>query len=330
VETAVNVLKTSFPSHALALTRRYGMHTAHVGLLVNSGKMKEALTYVEQCKRPDQEDLIQRFGNVFMQTLPAETARLITHLSSGRDYAKYFPLFVGHNDEAIKFLESVKAPRLQRAAQIGHAESGLQMMEIENEELWDVTPHLKKLNTTLLGLYLDTRESASKYAAKVLELLKTGECDIDQALISCKAVDFQDGINVLNEERGRYRDLVQSLIVKGDDEAVYKATLEYGTMDSSVYVLALDHFATNDKFLKPLLQTIDDARLLPPLVVIERLKKRGARVGVVKDYLKASMKRMEEAIVEDDALIEAYKRDTVKMQSQIKELQSGYVYFVVD
>jgi hypothetical protein len=321
VETAVQVLKSSFPSHALALTKRYGMHSAHVSLLMSAGKTKEALLYVEQCKRPDQEDLMQRFGHALIDVLPQETAGLLMQLAHGCDYTRYLPLFVGHNDEAVKFLESAKMSSLPIAVTQTSSGSGLQMMEIESsQEFWDVTPHLKKLNTTLLSLYLDSEESTLKYSPKIIKLLQEEEYDVDEALISCKAVNFQQGTQVLNQRRGRFTELFHSLINTGDDEVIYQATLDYGPLDPTLYLLALDHFATKDKYLKPLLSKIDQVRI-PPMVVIDRLKKRGARIGVVKEYLKTCMKRLEDGVVEDTELIQAYKRDTIKMQTHMKELQ---------
>ena len=178
---------------------------------------------------------------------------------------------------------------------------------------------------TLLELYL--RQGIPE---KCLSLLRTSKAEFndDHTLILCQMHDFKEGVLFLYERMKLFHEIVHLHMQDGKYEEVVRACTRYGDKDPNLWVMALSYFATKrgdacKEHLLQVLQHIDRADLLPPLLVIEILAQNpDITLGSIQDYITRRLQNENQLILEDQRRIKAYTEEMEKMRDEIEKLRT--------
>jgi hypothetical protein len=240
---------------------------------------------------------------------------------------QFFAHFVNHRAQFVRFLESVASTlwnQVVSSSMKGGSEP-LPLREVaEVSELNTTISDQRAVWNTLLELYLANISSSDSASAKASKNMALGllqsqlPYDSMHALILCSSAGFTEGMVGLWESMGMYEDVLRwymsqpiapSTITNSDDEPEIISASQsssaqvlrylglYGPRNHHLYPLVLRYLTSSPHIMSAhaaelpgLLQTIDEQRIMPPLVVVQLLSRNGvASVGSVKEWLRAKV-----------------------------------------
>ena len=231
----------------------------------------------------------------------------------------------------------VPKPRIAFSAFIDHPEHFITFLEacIASD---DVTVDNKTdLNTTLFEIYLHQASAAStqekaEYERKAKALIESEDSHIDTSnvLLLSDLEKFRDGTVLVSEKQGLRFDVFRSYTTARDTRGAIKALRKYGPEEPGLYPAALAYFVSSPEILSEagdevasVLQKIDADNLMAPLQVVQTLSQNAvATMGLVKQYLSATVERERAEIASNQRLIESYRNDTTQKQAEITALKS--------
>ncbi|KAF2483190.1 vacuolar protein sorting protein-like protein [Neohortaea acidophila] len=224
-----------------------------------------------------------------------------------------FPAFVDHADEFIVFLEACT--------------------ESDN-----VKPEDKSdLFTSLFEMYLHkasntTGSEKAEWERKARVLIESQSVPIDTSsvLLLSDLEKFRDGTILVSEKQGRRFDVFRSYTTALDTRGAIKALHKYGPEEPQLYPAALAYFTSSPEILEEagsevgvVLKKISDDGLMAPLQVIQTLSTNAvATMGLVKEYLSATVEKEKKEISDNRNAIAGYRKDTTNKLQEIDELSS--------
>jgi len=236
----------------------------------------------------------------------------------------------------------VPKPRVAFSAFIDHPEQFITFLEacIAYE---DVTPANKTdLNTTLFEIYLHKAsisgaDDKDEYEKKAKALIESKDTHIDTSnvLLLSDLEKFRDGTILVSEKQGLRFDVFRSYTTARDTRGAIKALRKYGPEEPGLYPAALAYFTSSPEILieagdevAAVLHKIDTDNLMAPLQVVQTLSQNAvATMGLVKQYLSATVERERAEIASNQRLISSYRKDTTQKQAEITALNSQPVSF---
>ncbi|KAF2813315.1 vacuolar protein sorting-associated protein 11 [Mytilinidion resinicola] len=229
-----------------------------------------------------------------------------------------FSAFVDHSGEFIIFLEAC----------------------IEADELSE--DNKSDLYTTLFEMYLHTASSKKDdekelWETKAKKLIEGKDVPIDTSnvLLLSHLSNYRDGTILVREKQGLRFDIFRSYTSAKDTAGAIKALRKYGPEEPQLYPAALAYFTSSPTILEEagdelhaVLQKIDDDGLMAPLQVIQTLSVNGvATMGMVKDYLAATIERERLEIANNRRMITSFRADTDVKRADLATLNTKPVVF---
>ncbi|KAG2053182.1 hypothetical protein BDR06DRAFT_956758 [Suillus hirtellus] len=237
----------------------------------------------------------------------------------------YFVHFVDHPSYFVHFLESIAAR--QWGQSLSSLPSSLLDTSLDKDE------DLEKYNQ----LYLDGGSPEQQEKALKVLMSDTLPCDKTHALIICSSYSYTQGLVVLWEKLGMYKDILWFWMDKHNaspskssaSTQVMQALVQYGPSHPHLYELVL-HFLTSTPELltwhqadiEKILEHIEKEQIIPPLGVVQILSRNGVvNVGLVKDWLMGRIKEEREEVQTDQQLINSYQLETNAKLKKVAELE---------
>ncbi|KAK4999637.1 Vacuolar protein sorting-associated protein 11 [Elasticomyces elasticus] len=224
-----------------------------------------------------------------------------------------FSAFVDHPDEFVIFLEAC----------------------ISSEDLQDAEK--SDLYTTLFEMYLHISigkpdEEKREWEAKARDLVESKDIPIDTSnvFLLSDLSNFRDGTVLVKEQQGLRFDIFRSYTSANDTAGAIKALRKYGPEEPQLYQAALAYFTSSPTILleagsevDAVLKKIDDDGLMAPLQVVQTLSNNAvATMGLVKQYLSATIEREQSEIASNRRLIASFRTDTLAKEREVEELKT--------
>ncbi|KAI0086320.1 hypothetical protein BDY19DRAFT_894941 [Irpex rosettiformis] len=249
----------------------------------------------------------------------------------------YFAHFIDHQDQFLKFLETVAARRWGQSLANDNSVPSI----VEPDPKADPEAERQEqvaLWNTLLELYLSEPHSEQGGLDKALRLLKREDLPYDptHALILCSTREFTTGLVLLWEKMGMYEDVLRFYIDNHKENPSSNASSEvvacldrYGPDHPHLYPLALRFLTSTPELLSRhkadltgILEHIEQEKIMPPLTVVQVLSRNNvASVGLVKQWLMSRIKTAREEIETDQKLITSYRSETAAKLRAVESLE---------
>ncbi|KAF2271412.1 vacuolar protein sorting-associated protein 11 [Westerdykella ornata] len=198
------------------------------------------------------------------------------------------------------------------------------------------------LYTTLFEIYLQTgstkkdgERQAWEDKAKNLVQGKNIPIDTSNVLLLSHLSNFRDGTILVREQQGLHFDIFRSYTAAGDTQGAIRALRKYGPVEPALYPAGLAYFTSSPEILAEagdelhhVLKKIDEDGLMAPLQVIQTLSANGvATMGMIKQYLAATIDRERQEIATNRRTIETFRADTEAKKAELANLASKPVVF---
>lgn len=252
----------------------------------------------------------------------------------------------------------VPKPRTAFSAFVDHAGEFIIFLEacIQADELNE--DNKSDLYTTLFEMYLhiasskkdEEKELWETKAKKLIEgkdvstliqhrltrtLIVQVPIDTSNVLLLSHLSNYRDGTILVREKQGLRFDIFRSYTSAKDTAGAIKALRKYGPEEPQLYTAALAYFTSSPTILEEagdelqtVLQKIDDDGLMAPLQVIQTLSVNGvATMGMVKDYLAATIERERLEIANNRRMISTFRADTDVKRADLETLSTKPVVF---
>lgn len=224
-----------------------------------------------------------------------------------------FSSFVDHPDDFIVFLEACIASEGVGAE------------------------YKPELYTTLFEIYLHKAsatkaEEKTEWERRAKRLIEAKDVPIDTSnvLLLSDLEKFRDGTVLVSERQGLRFDVFRSYTAARDTRGAINALRKYGPEEPLLYPAALAYFTSSPQILEEageevdaVLKKIDADGLMAPLQVIQTLSTNAvATMGLVKNYLTATVERERAEIAANRRLISSYRDDTTQKLKDMDELST--------
>jgi hypothetical protein len=236
----------------------------------------------------------------------------------------------------------IPKPRTAFSAFVDHAQEFIVFLEacIRSEDLRE--DDKVDLYTTLFEMYLHTasvkrdgEKQAWESKAKKLVEGKNIPIDTSNVLLLSHLSNFRDGTILVREQQGLHFDIFRSYTAAGDTHGAIRALRKYGPEEPALYPAGLAYFTSSPEILAEagdelhsVLKKIDDDGLMAPLQVIQTLSANGiATMGMIKQYLAATIDRERQEIATNRRTIEAFRADTETKKTELNNLATKPVVF---
>ncbi|KNC46655.1 Vps11 [Thecamonas trahens ATCC 50062] len=170
-------------------------------------------------------------------------------------------------------------------------------------------------------------------ASQAMELLRNpnSQYSVEQALILCKMYDFRPGTLLLLEKLRLFEEIVQFYMEENNYEAILSVCRMHGEKSPNLWIKVLSYFATRadaGPHIISVLDAVDSSNLLPPLLVVQTLATSDvATLECVKDFIQGRLSAQNAMIDDDTATIKSLREETLRMRSEIEELQTSAKIF---
>jgi len=171
--------------------------------------------------------------------------------------------------------------------------------------------------------------SPEELKQKALALLRNTKVglDVEAALLTCQLRNFNEGVVVLLEKQGLFKDVLEHYISLKSLDGVMDTCRRHGGQDPQLWISCLHWLAACDtlytKEVQETLTQIEERELLPPLVVIQILSQNNnATLELVKGYMTRYLQREMSQIQEDKSAIQAFRDETESMRKEIESLRT--------
>jgi hypothetical protein len=159
--------------------------------------------------------------------------------------------------------------------------------------------------------------------------------DTSNVLLLSHLSNYRDGTILVREKQGLRFDIFRSYTSAKDTTGAIKALRKYGPEEPQLYPAALAYFTSSPTILEEagdelhaVLKKIDDDGLMAPLQVIQTLSVNGfATMGMVKEYLAATIERERLEIASNRRMISTFRADTDVKRADLATLNSKPVVF---
>eukprot|EP00096_Caligus_rogercresseyi_P015352 TRINITY_DN7799_c0_g1_i1.p1 TRINITY_DN7799_c0_g1~~TRINITY_DN7799_c0_g1_i1.p1 ORF type:complete len:586 (+),score=171.46 TRINITY_DN7799_c0_g1_i1:154-1758(+) len=252
------------------------------------------------------ENSLRKYGSALVAVLPEQTTEMALRScrSGGVPPEEYITLFIRNPEQMVNYLEKI----------------------VECE--WD-DELSSQIYNTLLECYLSKLPDNE---TKVLNLLRTGNCNVDQALILCKNASCKPGLLYLYEKKRIYEEILLFHVKEGDLQAALETCRKFGDEDRQLWSSALRLIpcqpSATPAIMSEVLESIESLKLLSPLEVINSLTSTpGATLGLVREYLLRFMESEEEILEENGRAISDYQVETEKIKGKIHALENEPLIF---
>ncbi|EGD77096.1 hypothetical protein PTSG_07434 [Salpingoeca rosetta] len=332
LETAITVCRQAgYYKHALFLAKRFGEHEWYLRIqLENVHNAADALKYIACLPFPEAKESMQQFGKQLVAALPNEATELLKRLCT--DYKP--------NTDVDVCSGGGRKGRRNRSKPPADPEDFIQLFVDNVPQLRQFLQYMvenksdmkKAAYDTLLELYLREKPATAAEEAdrdaRVMALLRShGKYDEYQAMILTQMYDFKEGILYLFGRTKQYQQIVRYYMEKKAYADVISACRTYGAADTALWVQALEFFAGDEegcrKYMKQVLEYINDNNLLPPLMVIEILARNDmVTLASVKDYFTKRLNDEMKSIDGDERQIQRYRGKSEAMRAEIEQLRT--------
>lgn len=237
-----------------------------------------------------------------------------------------FQYFVGHPNEFVIFLEAC----------------------IESYDRFGGNEKDKKdIMATLYEMYLNLAakmpDERAQWEAKAKSLLETIQAEKNWTseetttlLLLSNVFGYNEGEIMIRESadeasEGFGVDLFRSAVLSQDYLRSYDLIEKYGEREPDLYCSGISVYTSREDIYKQIGETrilnlidkIERNKLLTPLELIKQLSRNNngfVKLGLVKDYLINYIKRQKLEINNNDKLIDSYKKESDKTDSEINDL----------
>ncbi|XP_040575131.1 vacuolar protein sorting-associated protein 11 homolog [Lepeophtheirus salmonis] len=307
LDIAIKVCRQAgYFEHALALAKKHEKHDWVLKIQLEDRKnYSQAVEYISKLDPLSVEKSLRKYGSILVSVLPEETTEMAVESckNGGVLPEDYIHLFIIKPKQMVTYLEKI--------------------IELESDE---VSP---QIYNTLLEYYLALLPESE---VKVLDLLRTQNCNLDQALILCKNASCKSGLLYLYEKKRIYDEILVYHVREGDTRNALETCRKFGDEDRQLWVSALrlipnDPNATSE-IMSEILERIESLKLMSPLEVISTLTSTsGATLGLVRDYLLKYIESEQQVIDENQRAITEYQAETEKIKNKIDSLENGPIVF---
>ena len=157
--------------------------------------------------------------------------------------------------------------------------------------------------------------------------LSYGRYDADLALVLCKMYSFEKGITHLYEKLRFYHEILQYHMEHHQAAAILATCNRHGDKVPNLWVQALAYFAAQpdpyEDAIQTVLRAIKDRKLMPPLMILQILSANPRKeLGVVKDFIVASLAEENDIIAADQEEIHRFQTETATMKEEIIRLHT--------
>jgi Zn finger protein HypA/HybF involved in hydrogenase expression len=236
----------------------------------------------------------------------------------------------------------VPKPRTAFSAFVDHAQEFIVFLEacIRSDDLRE--DDKVDLYTALFEMYLHTASTKKdgekqEWESKAKKLVEGNNIPIDTSnvLLLSHLSNFRDGTILVREQQGLHFDIFRSYTAAGDTQGAIRALRKYGPEEPALYAAGLTYFTSSPEILAEagdelhsVLKKIDDDGLMAPLQVIQTLSANGiATMGMIKQYLAATVERERQEIATNRRTIEAFRADTETKKAELNNLATKPVVF---
>ncbi|TRY63573.1 hypothetical protein TCAL_03655 [Tigriopus californicus] len=343
VDIAIRVCRQAgYHKHAIQLAKRHHRHELYLKMQIEDlEEYGEALDHIADLDFPEAERSMKRYGNFLMRHLPSETTSLLQILCT--DYRpknqcmvtesmlqgapdgsptaspaeNFIHLFVQHSEKMVEFLEYVLKYQARLAGEGAY--------------------------NTLLEHYLHQYSRASEshevdraslYEEQILRILKseTADYDHDQALILCQLHSCRRGLLQLYTKKELYHEILKNHVEYGEFSQALQTCRQFGSERPELWTDALKYVASDcevdAKFVNEVLETIEQKKLMSPLMVIKQLSNSPrATLGMVREFLLRVVQAEDAQLSQDKVVVEQYRDDSVKLRHKLEGLQTKATVF---
>lgn len=343
VDIAIRVCRQAgYHKHAIQLAKRHHRHELYLKMQIEDlEEYGEALEHIADLEFPEAELSMKKYGNFLMRHLPNETTNLLQILctdyrpknqcmvtenmlqgvSDGSPTASpaenFIHLFVQHSDKMVEFLEYVLKYQARLAGEGAY--------------------------NTLLEHYLhqyseaseaQEMDKASLYEEQILRILKseTADYDQDQALILCQLHACRRGLLHLYAKKELYHEILKNQVEFGEFSQALQTCRQFGSERPELWTDALKYVASDcevdGKFVNEVLETIEQKKLMSPLMVIKQLANSPrATLGMVREFLLRVVQAEDTQLSQDRVVVEQYRDDSVQLRQKLEGLQNKATVF---
>jgi len=175
---------------------------------------------------------------------------------------------------------------------------------------------------------------------------ESADYDMDHALVLVQMHNFKAGQLFLFEQLEMYPMVIQHYMdeaaahmdagrieeARDARRTIISKCVDFGKQDPNLWVLVLTYFADTysasadadeDDAIHEVLEHIESASLLPPLLVVQLVSRNPeVPLGVVSDFMIGFLRTQEAEISEDQRVIDKLREETDEMRDSIRTLKS--------
>ena len=358
VQTAITVLRDAgYASEALFLAKKHGQHLSYIQIQLEVlENWEEALYYVKNISLIDAGKAIKIYGKLLLNKLPRETTDMLKEMCTRKDESnkldceKFISLYVNHPFELKRFLwHVIRGPvdnthttgsssklvwntliELCLRADLTSSSSGnLQKNNIADRARAKSSPTKKRLqkhSTSSSSIAGVVDEEAYKCVVKeTMSLLKDPDAkyDSDHTLVCVQQARCHEALLYLYEKRKMFDMMMQHYMDTGNNRAVINTCRKVGSRNPNLWVKVLTHFASMkspecDSYIMQILQSVNESKILPPLLVVNILSKNAELpISIIQAYISNQLKESIQTVSDVSKEIVRLKNDTKEIRSTI-------------
>lgn len=250
---------------------------------------------------------------------PSKSNSRDTEQQSSPSPKQFMAHFATQEAEYIRFLREVLDRRFSN-----DQEQASQETDYQTEK--------KALHNALLEVYLSQADTspanASQLRADALELLRSGQIDINQAVLVCINSHFDAGIVLLYEQLGRIEDLFRYRMRSGAPSTVIGMLWTYGDQYPRLFSMALRWLTADSSLLSShlteaerIIDEIGKRGLMKPVEIVHLLSRNPhASIGLAKPYLKSTFQTDATEIQSNQALVDSYQEEISRKHRAFESL----------
>ncbi|KAJ4459404.1 putative Vacuolar protein sorting-associated protein 11 [Paratrimastix pyriformis] len=336
VETALRVCQQAgYHELALKLSRRTKLHTWTLRILLELERFDEALAFIQTLEPEHAAAALRKTGKALLERMPEPTTAVLVQLCQHSKPEEYIHIFVDRPVQLIEFLEAVTATDTNQSSFLYDTLLELYLKEDD----------LKRAG--LVGDELESRIRDRRQKAYALLKRESTRIEKNHALVLCQGAHFREGVLFLLELHNLYAEMLQYLVEEDRpvEEDRYRDVLEtcknFGLPgpskpgDTRLWGLALTYFASlrsaqkqcdatlRDEYIREILNHIRDIPDMHPLPALQILSSNPEiTLGVVRDYVRASLAGRGQEIRKDSERIEQKKEQIAQKRHAIEELRT--------